>query len=160
LYLPSCLSHSYVQVSRTIARLPFAFCPTPCYRERGHAVLPLDSLVPQNDPTVLFTTAGMHPLVPYLLREPHPLGRRLTNVQKCLRTHGTFFEMLGFWSLGDYWQRDSLRWTLEWFTEGVGLARDRIYVTVFAGDDDAPRNEGAATIWGGPHLFLMSPCHS
>src|SRR3977135_2061925 len=90
------------------------------FRERGHAVIPSAPLVPENDPTVLFTTAGMHPLVPYLLGEPHPMGRQLTDIQKCLRTvyieevgdisHLTFFEMLGCWSLGDYWKQQSLRW--------------------------------------------------
>jgi alanyl-tRNA synthetase len=91
--------------------------------------------------------------MPYLLGEPHPLGRRIANAQKCLRTddidevgdasHGTFFEMLGFWSLGDYWKADSLRWTLEWFTETLGLEKQRIAVTVFAGDEDAPRDDEA-----------------
>ncbi len=127
------------------------------FAERGHAIIPSAPLVPENDPTVLFTTAGMHPLVPYLLGEPHPLGKRLTNSQKCLRTddieevgdasHGTFFEMLGFWSLGDYWKQDSLRWTLEWFTDVLGLAVDRIWVSVFAGDADAPRDDEAIAVW-------------
>ncbi len=127
------------------------------FAERGHAIIPSAPLVPENDPTVLFTTAGMHPLVPYLLGEPHPKGRRLVNAQKCLRTddieevgdisHNTFFEMLGFWSLGDYWKQDSLRWTLEWFTRVLGLEQERISVTVFAGDDDAPRDDEAAQVW-------------
>src|SRR5690348_2402613 len=127
------------------------------FAERGHALILSASLVPENDPTVLFTSAGMHPLVPYLLGESHPSGRRLTNVQKCLRTddieevgdisHNTFFEMLGFWSLGDYWKQDSQRWTLEWFTRVLGLEQDRISVTVFAGDDDAPRDDEAAQVW-------------
>src|SRR5437899_10802741 len=96
------------------------------FTERGHAIIPSAPLVPENDPTALFMSAGMQPLVPYLLGESHPNGRRLVNVQKCVRTddieevgdisHNTFFEMLGFWSLGDYWKQDSLRWTLEWFT--------------------------------------------
>src|SRR5579871_4642120 len=125
--------------------------------ERGHAIIPSAPLVPENDPTVLFTTAGMHPLVPYLLGETHPKGRRLVDVQKCLRTddieevgdisHNTFFEMLGFWSLGDYWKGESLRWTLEWFTRVLGLEQERISVTVFAGDDDAPRDDEAAQVW-------------
>lgn len=127
------------------------------FHERGHAIIPSAPLVPEHDPTVLFTTAGMHPLVPYLLGEPHALGKRLTNVQKCLRTddieevgdatHGTFFEMLGFWSLGDYWKPDSLRWTLEWFTRVLGLDQERISVTVFAGDADAPRDDEAVAVW-------------
>ncbi|MFL5592893.1 MAG: alanine--tRNA ligase [Ktedonobacteraceae bacterium] len=127
------------------------------FAERGHAIIPSAPLVPENDPTALFISAGMHPLVPYLLGESHPEGRRLANVQKCLRTddidevgdisHNTFFEMLGFWSLGDYWKRDSLRWTLEWFTGVLGLEQERISVTVFAGDSDAPRDDEAAHVW-------------
>ncbi len=129
------------------------------FAERGHAIIPSAPLVPENDPTVLFTTAGMHPLVPYLLGEAHPKGKRLANVQKCLRTddieevgdisHNTFFEMLGFWSLGDYWKQDSLRWTLEWFTKVLGLEQERISVTVFAGDNDAPRDDEAVQVWLG-----------
>ena len=113
--------------------------------------------MPENDPSALFISAGMHPLVPYLLGEIHPGGRRLVNVQKCLRTddieevgdisHNTFFEMLGFWSLGDYWKQDSLRWTLEWFTRALGLEQERISVTVFAGDSDAPRDDEAVQVW-------------
>ena len=127
------------------------------FAERGHAIIPSAPLVPENDPTALFISAGMHPLVPYLLGESHPEGRRLANVQKCLRTddidevgdisHNTFFEMLGFWSLGDYWKRDSLRWTLEWFTRVLGLEQERISVTVFAGDSDAPRDDEAVRVW-------------
>ena len=127
------------------------------FAERGHAIIPSAPLVPENDPTALFISAGMHPLVPYLLGESHPEGRRLANVQKCLRTddieevgdisHNTFFEMLGFWSLGDYWKRDSLRWTLEWFTRVLGLEQERISVTVFAGDSDAPRDDEAVHVW-------------
>ena len=125
--------------------------------ERGHAVIPSAPLVPENDPTALFISAGMHPLVPYLLGESHPAGLRLANAQKCLRTddieevgdisHNTFFEMLGFWSLGDYWKQDALRWTLEWFTQVLGLEQERISVTVFAGDNDAPRDDEAVQIW-------------
>jgi alanyl-tRNA synthetase len=128
-------------------------------RERGHAILPSASLISTGDSTALFTIAGMQPLMPYLLGAPHPLGRRLANAQKCLRTddiaevgdasHGTFFEMLGFWSLGEYWKADSQRWTLEWFTETLGLEKDRIAVTVFAGDEDAPRDDEAITVWRG-----------
>ncbi len=127
------------------------------FRERGHAEIPSAPLVPEHDPTVLFTTAGMHPLVPYLLGEPHPKGRRLTDVQLCLRTddidevgdatHNTLFEMLGFWSLGDYGKDVSLRWTLEWLTAALGLERDRISVTIFAGDRDAPRDDEAMRVW-------------
>jgi alanyl-tRNA synthetase len=124
---------------------------------RGHTLIPSAPLVPENDPTVLFTTAGMHPLVPFLLGEAHPEGRRLTNAQKCLRTddidevgdisHNTFFEMLGFWSLGDYWKADSLRWTLDWLTEALGLDHARLWVTIFAGDEQVPGDEEAAQVW-------------
>ncbi len=127
------------------------------FAEHGHTLIPSAPLVPENDPTALFMSAGMQPLVPYLLGESHPGGRRLTNVQRCLRTddieevgdssHNTFFEMLGFWSLGDYWKQDSLRWTLEWFTRVLGLEQERISVTVFAGDSDAPRDDEAMQVW-------------
>ncbi|MFL5625156.1 MAG: alanine--tRNA ligase [Ktedonobacteraceae bacterium] len=125
--------------------------------QRGHGIIPSAPLIPENDPTVLFTTSGMHPLVPYLLGEAHPKGQRLADVQKCLRTddieevgdysHNTFFEMLGFWSLGDYWKQDSLRWTLDWFTQVLDLEQERISVTVFAGDSDAPRDDEAVQVW-------------
>ncbi|HXX78600.1 MAG TPA: alanine--tRNA ligase [Ktedonobacteraceae bacterium] len=127
------------------------------FAERGHSIIPSAPLVPENDPSALFNSAGMQPLVPYLLGEIHPGGRRLADVQKCLRTddieevgdssHNTFFEMLGFWSLGDYWKQDSLRWTLDWFTQVLGLDLERISVTVFAGDDDAPRDDEAVQVW-------------
>ena len=127
------------------------------FAERGHIIIPSAPLVPEIDPSALFISAGMHPLVPYLLGEIHPAGRRLVNVQKCLRTddieevgdisHNTFFEMLGFWSLGDYWKQDSLRWTLEWFTRVLRLEQERISVTVFAGDSDAPRDDEAVQVW-------------
>ena len=127
------------------------------FAERGHAIIPSAPLVPENDPTVLFTTAGMHPLVPYLLGEPHPLGKRLADVQKCLRTddidevgdttHLTFFEMLGNWSLGDYFKREAIGWSWEFLTQVLGLAPDRISVSVFGGDADAPRDDEAAGIW-------------
>jgi alanyl-tRNA synthetase len=127
------------------------------FAERGHTIIPSAPLVPENDPSALFTSAGMHPLVPYLLGEMHPGGRRLVDVQQCLRTvdieevgdisHNTFFEMLGFWSLGDYWKQESLRWTLEWFTRVLGLEQERISITVFSGDSDAPRDDEAVQIW-------------
>ena len=129
------------------------------FQEKGHKIIPSASLVPANDPTVLFTTAGMHPLVPYLLGAEHPQGKRLVNVQKCLRTddidevgdntHGTFFQMLGNWSLGDYWKGDSIRWSYEFLTEKkwLGLPHDKLKVTVFAGDADAPRDDESAEIW-------------
>lgn len=127
------------------------------FEQRGHRVIPSAPLVPENDPTVLFTTAGMHPLVPYLLGEPHPLGRRLVGFQKCLRTndidevgdtsHLTFFEMLGNWSLGDYFKDDALSMSYEFLTHELGIDPGRLAVTVFAGDADAPRDEDSADIW-------------
>lgn len=130
------------------------------FAARGHAILPSASLVPKNDPSVLFNTAGMQPLVPYLLGEPHPQGKRLASCQKCVRTgdiedvgdarHLTFFEMLGNWSLGDYFKADAIKWSFEFLTskdEGLGLDASRLYVTVFEGDDDAPRDMEAVEIW-------------
>ncbi len=127
------------------------------FEAHGHKRIRSASLLPENDPTVLFTTAGMHPLVPFLLGEPHPLGRRLVNVQKCIRTndidevgdtsHLTFFEMLGNWSLGDYFKHESLAWSYEFLTRVLGLNPARLVVTVFAGDADAPRDDVSADIW-------------
>lgn len=129
------------------------------FRAKGHAILPSASLLPENDPTVLFTTAGMHPLVPYLLGQPHPMGARLASSQKCLRTddieevgdnrHLTFFEMLGNWSLGDYFKTESIAWSFELLTGTSGLKLDpkRIYVTVFEGDTDAPRDQESIDLW-------------
>jgi len=129
------------------------------FKEKGHAIIPSASLIPENDPTVLFTTAGMHPLVPYLLGEKHPAGTRLADAQKCVRTgdidevgdnrHLTFFEMLGNWSLGDYFKRESITWSFEFLTSPRWLALDpnRIYVTVFEGDADAPRDLESVGIW-------------
>src|SRR5215211_4116827 len=129
------------------------------FRERGHAVIPSASLIPENDPSVLFTTAGMHPLVPYLMGRPHPAGKRLADVQKCVRTgdiedvgdatHLTFFEMLGNWSLGDYFKKDSITWSYEFLTspEWLNIPADLIHVSVFEGDAVAPRDEEAAAIW-------------
>jgi alanyl-tRNA synthetase len=127
------------------------------FRERGHAVIGGAPLIPEHDPSVLFTTAGMHPLVPFLLGEPHPAGRRLADAQKCLRTvdimevgddvHLTFFEMLGNWSLGDYWKEQAIRLNYELLTEQLGLEPERLHVTCFAGDQDAPRDDEAAEAW-------------
>jgi alanyl-tRNA synthetase len=127
------------------------------FRAKGHAVIRGSSLIPEHDPSVLFTTAGMHPLVPFLLGEPHPAGKRLVNYQKCLRTddimevgddvHLTFFEMLGNWSLGDYWKPEALQMSFEFLTERLGFEADRMHVTCFAGDEDAPRDLEAAGIW-------------
>lgn len=127
------------------------------FADRGHAIIPSASLIPDNDPTVLFTTAGMHPLVPYLLGAKHPAGTRLTDVQKCVRTgdidsvgdatHCTFFEMLGNWSLGDYFKKESITWSFEFLTEVLGIPVEKIAVSVFAGDADCARDEFAAETW-------------
>ncbi|MEK7526024.1 MAG: alanine--tRNA ligase, partial [Patescibacteria group bacterium] len=127
------------------------------FEKKGHKRIPSASLVPQNDPTVLFTTAGMHPLVPYLLGEVHPMGKRLVDVQKCLRTddidevgdfnHHTFFEMLGNWSLGDYFKEDAIKWSYEFLTQELKLDSERIYITCFVGDEDAPKDIESAEIW-------------
>jgi alanyl-tRNA synthetase len=127
------------------------------FEGRGHQRIRSASLLPENDPTVLFTTAGMHPLVPFLLGEPHPLGRRLVGVQRCIRTddidevgdtsHLTFFEMLGNWSLGDYFRSEALAWSYEFLIDALGIDPSRLSVTVFAGDADAPRDEASAAIW-------------
>ncbi len=129
------------------------------FKERGHKVIPSASLIPENDPTVLFTTAGMHPLVPYLLGEKHPAGNRLTDVQKCVRTgdiddvgderHCTFFEMLGNWSLGDYFKKEMIPWSYEFLTgeNYLGIPSDKLAVTVFGGDESIPRDDEAAALW-------------
>lgn len=129
------------------------------FKSKNHAVIPSASLVPQSDPSVLFTTAGMHPLVPYLMGEKHPQGRRLVDVQKCIRTadidevgdnrHLTFFEMLGNWSLGDYFKEEAIQWSWEFLTDKkwLGLDPKRIYITVFAGADGIGRDEDTIKIW-------------
>jgi alanyl-tRNA synthetase len=126
---------------------------------QGHVQISGSSLVPENDPTVLFTTAGMHPLVPYILGEPHPAGKRLVDVQKCIRTgdidevgdpsHLTFFEMLGNWSLGDYFKEEAIRLSYEFLTaeQWLGFDPQTLSVTVFAGDEEVPADEEAAAIW-------------
>ncbi|MDO8676044.1 MAG: alanine--tRNA ligase [Candidatus Azambacteria bacterium] len=125
------------------------------FREKGHTIIPSASLIPENDPTVLFTTAGMHPLVPYLLGEKHQGGRRLAGAQKCIRTsdidevgdatHHTFFEMLGNWSLGDYFKKEAIEWSWEFLTspEWLGLDKNKLAVSVFAGDSDLPAGRQA-----------------
>jgi alanyl-tRNA synthetase len=127
------------------------------FENHGHAVIPSAPLIPENDPSVLFTTAGMQPLVPYLLGEKHPEGTRLTDYQKCVRTvdidevgdnrHLTYFEMLGNWSLGDYFKDESIKMSFEFLTKELGIPVEKLSVTVFAGDDDAPRDEESAKIW-------------
>ncbi len=142
------------------------------WRRKGHQIISGASLIPQNDPTVLFTTAGMHPLVPNLLGEPHPAGRRLCDVQKCIRTgdidavgdasHLTFFEMLGSWSLGDYFKKEAIGWSFEFLTspEYLGFALESLYVTVFKGNEDVPADDESAGIWKelgvpGSHIFFL-----
>jgi alanyl-tRNA synthetase len=129
------------------------------FKDRDHVVIPSAPLVPENDPSVLFTTAGMHPLVPYLLGRPHPSGKRLVDYQKCVRTtdidevgdstHLTLFEMLGNWSLDDYFKNESIRWSYEFLTrpDCLNIPAELIHVSVFAGDENAPRDEEAARIW-------------
>lgn len=127
------------------------------FKERGHKEIASASLLPENDPTVLFTTAGMHPLVPYLLGEKHPAGKRLTDIQKCVRTedidevgddtHCTFFEMLGNWSLGDYFKEESISMSFELLTTHLNIPVERLAVTVFEGDELVPADEEAVEIW-------------
>ncbi|NOY09020.1 MAG: alanine--tRNA ligase [Spirochaetes bacterium] len=129
------------------------------FTSRGHAEISGMSLIPENDPTVLFTTAGMHPLVPYILGEPHPAGRRLVNYQKCIRTvdinsvgdtsHLTFFEMLGNWSLGDYFKKEAVEYSFEFLTseKWLGFSPEKLYITVFKGDSEVPQDEETALIW-------------
>lgn len=131
------------------------------FEKRGHISLPSSSLVPNKDDlSVLFTTAGMQPLVPYLMGDPHPQGKRLVNVQKCVRTqdieevgdntHDTFFEMLGNWSLGDYFKEDAIKWSYELLTSsevGFGFDPSRLYITIFEGDENSPRDDEAKKFW-------------
>lgn len=129
------------------------------FQSKGHQVIPSAPLVPENDPSVLFNTAGMQPLVPYLLGKPHPMGKRIVDVQKCVRTgdiddvgddtHLTFFEMLGNWSLGDYFKKESITWSWEFLTSKDWLHLDpkMLSVTVFEGDANAPRDEESASLW-------------
>ena len=130
------------------------------FEKRGHKIISSASLIPENDPSSLFISAGMQPLVPYLLGAKHPAGTRLVNVQKCVRTgdiedvgdnrHLTFFEMLGNWSLGDYFKKEVIEWTLDFLTdkkEGLGLDVNRLYFTVFKGEDGIPRDEDAIKYW-------------
>lgn len=147
------------------------------FSEKGHTVIPSASLIPENDPTVLFTTAGMHPLVPYLMGEAHPAGTRLTDVQKCVRTgdidevgdasHLTFFEMLGNWSLGDYFKKESIAWSWEFLTDEkwLGIDKDRLYFTCFEGDENAPRDTYSHDRWvemgvDPSHIFYLGAKHN
>ncbi len=127
------------------------------FKEKGHAIISGAPLMPEHDPTVLFTTAGMHPLVPYLLGEKHPAGKRLVDVQKCIRTgdidevgddwHITFLEMLGNWSFGDYWKEETIEWSFEFLIKKLKIPFEKLSISCFAGDKDAPRDEESAKIW-------------
>ncbi|MFH1592811.1 MAG: alanine--tRNA ligase [Candidatus Woesearchaeota archaeon] len=127
------------------------------FKKKNHKEIPNASLIPENDPTVLFTTAGMHPLVPYLLGQKHPQGKRLVNVQGCLRTgdinevgdkdHLTFFEMLGNWSLGDYWKKEAIEYSFEFLIKVLKLPKEKLAVSVFKGDKDAPKDQESAEAW-------------
>ena len=127
------------------------------FKKKQHGIIASASLIPEHDPTVLFTTAGMHPLVPFLMGQPHPLGKRLANVQKCIRTgdidevgdpsHLTFFEMLGNWSLGDYFKKEAIEWSYEFLIKVLKFNPDLISITVFAGDKDAPKDNESADVW-------------
>ena len=147
------------------------------FKSKGHTIIPSASLIPENDPTVLFTTAGMHPLVPYLLGEKHPAGTRLTDVQKCVRTgdidevgdasHCTFFEMLGNWSLGDYFKKEAISWSFEFLTDEkwLGIPKDKLYFTCFAGDENAPRDMESYQHWRDmgveeSHIFFLGKEHN
>ena len=147
------------------------------FKEKNHAIIPSASLIPENDPTVLFTTAGMHPLVPYLMGAKHPEGTRLADVQKCIRTgdidevgdnsHCTFFEMLGNWSLGDYFKKESIAYSWEFLTDEkwLGIDKDKLYFTCFEGDADAPRDTYSHDRWvemgvDPSHIFYLDKKHN
>jgi len=127
------------------------------FKSKKHKEIPNSSLIPSNDPTVLFTTAGMHPLIPYLTGQKHPLGKRLVNVQKCIRTgdidkvgnatHHTFFEMLGNWSLGDYWKKETIEMSLEFLTKELKIPKTKLSISCFKGDKDAIKDTESAEIW-------------
>ncbi len=127
------------------------------FKSKGHTEIPSASVLPENDPTVLFTTAGMQPLIPYLMGQKHPAGTRLTDIQKCVRTndisdvgdtsHLTFFQMMGNWSLGDYFKKEMVAWSFEFLTQKLGFKKEQLAVTCFAGDENAPRDEETAGYW-------------
>ena len=156
------------------------------FKSKGHVIIPSAPIIPENDPTVLFNTAGMQPLVPYLKGQTHPEGKRLADVQKCFRTndldsigdttHHTFFEMLGNWSLGDYFKEDSIKWSFELLTTKLNISKEKLAITVFKGNDIVPADEESALIWKSlgisenkiqylgeennwwPNMELLGPC--
>ena len=127
------------------------------FKSQEHKEIPISSLIPENDPTALFISAGMHPLVPYLMGQPHPLGKRLCGIQKCIRTtdieevgdnrHHTFIEMLGNWSLGDYWKKQAVEYSMEFLTNVLDIPKEKLLVTCFKGDKDAEKDDETAKIW-------------
>ena len=127
------------------------------FKSKGHKEIQNSSLIPINDPTVLFTTAGMHPLVPFLLGHKHPLGKRLVNVQQCIRTgdieevgdscHHTFFEMLGNWSLGDYFKEDAIKYSFEFLTKTLKIPKEKIAISCFKGDKDSDKDIESEKVW-------------
>src|SRR3990167_10035612 len=127
------------------------------FEKRGHKRVVSSPLIPQNDPTTLFTSSGMQPLVPFFLGEPHPLGKRLVNVQNCFRAadidevgdnrHTTFFRMLGNWSLGDYFKKEQIPWLWEFLTKEIGLPAEKLYISVFKEHDGIPRDDESEEIW-------------
>ncbi|HLD37917.1 MAG TPA: alanine--tRNA ligase-related protein, partial [Candidatus Nanoarchaeia archaeon] len=127
------------------------------FKSKNHKEIPNSSLIPKEDSTVLFTTAGMHPLVPYLLWQKHPLGKRLCGIQRCVRTgdidevgdetHHTFFEMLGNWSLGDYGKKEAIEYSFEFLTKILKIPKEKLAVTIFAGDKNAPKDNESNEIW-------------
>src|SRR3989344_57235 len=127
------------------------------FEKRGHKRVVSSPLIPQNDPTTLFTSSGMQPLVPFFLGEPHPLGKRLVNVQNCFRAadidevgdnrHTTFFRMLGNWSLGDYFKKEEIPWLWEFLTKELQLPKEKLYISIFEGIGEIPKDEEAVVIW-------------
>lgn len=127
------------------------------FKSKGHKVIPSAPVIPENDPTCLFITAGMQPLIPYLKGQKHPDGVRLVDVQKCFRTndldsvgdtyHHTFFEMLGNWSLGDYFKKESIAWSYEFLTEWLNIPHDKLAITVFKGNDIVEKDMESANYW-------------
>ena len=142
------MSYSHLQIRKLYSEF---------WEERTHKLVPPASLTLKEDPTTLFNSSGMQPLVPYLLGQVHPLGNRVYNIQPCIRTqdidevgdnrHTTFFEMMGNWSFGDYFKEEQLSWCWEFYTKVLGIPKDKIYVSIFEGNDSVPKDEEAEKIW-------------